>query len=334
MNKKNISVILILLCLLGVSYIKDAISQTNIEKTPQVEYNQKLEEMYSIALDGSPEELKQLINTGIDVNQVHACGTLLNVSIRSMVKGKMAINFPEYSIEKVKFLISAGVDVNQNTCSNKSGRAGMTPLAWAIMLPLQIQETEKDVNKAVDEEIKRGQEHCDIPGIASKPCKDITMSEREAIRDAFHEDFKNANKELVPYYMSMIELLVDNGANINGVSGINIKGGSGTNINGGNTSPLHYAALIPQDITLKPLKYLISKGANLNVQDINGNTPLFYAVSIGNNEAVKLLIDAGADTAIRNNVGGVYSQVSGGIIEAISMDENNELHTEIQNIIK
>lgn len=49
------------------------------------------------------------------------------------------------------------------------------------------------------------------------------------------------------------------------------------------------------------IKYLISKGVNINVQErYNGYTPLMYAVAHNNIELVKLLLDNGADPHIRN----------------------------------
>lgn len=43
------------------------------------------------------------------------------------------------------------------------------------------------------------------------------------------------------------------------------------------------------------VKYLLEKGANVNLSDANGRTPLWYASGVDNFENVKLLINAGAD---------------------------------------
>ena len=61
------------------------------------------------------------------------------------------------------------------------------------------------------------------------------------------------------------------------------------------------------------MKFLIERGANVNAQDINGNTPLFIAYSCNNISAVNLLINAGADVTIRNRDGLLYNQVIGNI---------------------
>ena len=47
--------------------------------------------------------------------------------------------------------------------------------------------------------------------------------------------------------------------------------------------------------------HLIQAGANVNTEDVNGNTPLHYAVEIKSIEIVKAIIKAGADLEAENN---------------------------------
>lgn len=56
-------------------------------------------------------------------------------------------------------------------------------------------------------------------------------------------------------------------------------------------SPLHYATR-----SKAVLEAMLSKGANVNVTDDQGSTPLHWAVSQQNVESVKLLVNAGANT--------------------------------------
>ena len=74
---------------------------------------------------------------------------------------------------------------------------------------------------------------------------------------------------------------------------------------------LHRAALTPKGETLELMKYLILKGADVNAKDSNGNTPLFIAYAVNNNDAVNLLIASGADVSIKNNFGVTYKQIVG-----------------------
>ena len=99
-----------------------------------------------------------------------------------------------------------------------------------------------------------------------------------------------ANKDNNKIKKQVIELLLDNGANVN------------------NTTPL-----IGQYITRTPAlihavknnlfdiyKILIDRGANVNIQDSDGNTPLMHASDI---EIVKDLINHGAIVNEKNNDG-------------------------------
>ncbi|VDM95221.1 unnamed protein product [Thelazia callipaeda] len=88
-------------------------------------------------------------------------------------------------------------------------------------------------------------------------------------------------------------LLIDAGADINC---------AGNHINGekyiGRTA-LHYAAMQSNQ---ELARYLVERGANLNIQDQMGQTPLFLAASQGHVEIVHLLVMAGARRCIPDNM--------------------------------
>lgn len=67
-------------------------------------------------------------------------------------------------------------------------------------------------------------------------------------------------------------------------------------------SLLHYCA---QEFELQMAQILILAGADVNIKDHYGNTPLFKAVfnSQGKGEMITLLINAGADVNMKNNSG-------------------------------
>lgn len=108
---------------------------------------QRDEEIHAIALNGTPEELKQVLKSGYDVNKIYLCNTLLNSAIKSAGRGQNVAEHPEYAIEKIKILIDAGADVNNDPCPGKASDA----LAWALTLPFQVQILEMDANHAKTE---------------------------------------------------------------------------------------------------------------------------------------------------------------------------------------
>ena len=66
-------------------------------------------------------------------------------------------------------------------------------------------------------------------------------------------------------------------------------------------TPLHAANEKNQKLSLEFTTLLLENGANVNAQDSMGNTPLHYAYGSNFVNCVKLLIDYGANTSIKNN---------------------------------
>ena len=64
---------------------------------------------------------------------------------------------------------------------------------------------------------------------------------------------------------------------------------------------LHQAVL--QRCHLHDIKALITRGADCDKQDFDGNTALHFAVNSGSGDVVKLLVERGIDTVLSNNKG-------------------------------
>lgn len=62
-----------------------------------------------------------------------------------------------------------------------------------------------------------------------------------------------------------------------------------------------FIAITKEDI--KRVKYLLRLGTDINIQDMEGRTPLFYAAHHDFMNIVDVLIKSGADWNIKNNKG-------------------------------
>jgi ankyrin repeat protein len=73
-----------------------------------------------------------------------------------------------------------------------------------------------------------------------------------------------------------------------------IERGADVNVqNSQGVTPLMFAVAVNADV--KFLKFLISHNADTRHKDMSGNTPLTGAVAMGRDKAVEVLLDAGAD---------------------------------------
>lgn len=85
-------------------------------------------------------------------------------------------------------------------------------------------------------------------------------------------------------YLPLVKKLVENDADVN-------KPG---------WTPLHYAASTGQ---VQVIEFLLEQSAYIDAESPNGTTPLMMAAMYGSPEAVKVLIQAGADLTLKNQLG-------------------------------
>jgi hypothetical protein len=86
---------------------------------------------------------------------------------------------------------------------------------------------------------------------------------------------------------------------------------------------------VPESLTIKMLEIVLPLGIDVNAQDRDGHTALFVAAFSGKKEATKLLMEHGADPAIKDNQGQtVVSLVTRVHANALSY-RDREIYTEI-----
>ena len=70
--------------------------------------------------------------------------------------------------------------------------------------------------------------------------------------------------------------------------------------NNSSKTPLHIASCKIKNVDI--LKLLINNSANINYRDHDDNSPLCFATFLGNNTAVELLLNLGADDEIKSEL--------------------------------
>ena len=68
-------------------------------------------------------------------------------------------------------------------------------------------------------------------------------------------------------------------------------------------APLHYAATATEGPVVEQLQWLLEQHAYIDAESPNGTTPLMMAAQYGQEEAVRTLLQEGADASIRNQIG-------------------------------
>ena len=74
-------------------------------------------------------------------------------------------------------------------------------------------------------------------------------------------------------------------------------------------TPLHYAATTGH---IDVMQLLLDEHAYIDAESPNGTTPLMMAAHYGSREGVKFLLDAGADPAVKNQLGLTAAQFAKG----------------------
>lgn len=245
--------------------------------------------------NGTSDDLRKFLKSGFNVNSVYNCHTPLQMSIRSLAFALGAPTSkvsPDEAFEKIKIIIEAGADVNDETCSTLP----VLPLMAAMYIPFEIDILEKTFYTSIVGMVRSGSVPQSCLPLFGKSCSDVTQDDLDLLKYKIGKSYKEIYAQAMPYVMKTLSLLVENGANVNAQTS------DGKTIIA--TSLLGFKIK-----NLEPLKYLISMGADVNIRDKDGNTPLFFASGNGDKEAVKILLEAGADERLWNNSGLRYNEV-------------------------
>lgn len=162
-----------------------------------------------------------------------------------------------------------------------------------MLIPFKIDGFEKNFYNVLVDAIKSGIDNNYCIANFAKSCDAVTQEDLDLLKYKINQAYKIASQSADDYVLKTVALLVENGADVNA------KNSDG--------KPVIFSALVGTNSTnFDILKFLISKGADVNIRDAQGNTPLFYA--FGNQEAVDILLAAGADKSLYNYSGMRYDE--------------------------
>ena len=112
---------------------------------------------------------------------------------------------------------------------------------------------------------------------------------------------KNTTDNLTPLQYALKMQGVIQGYRFENIAEMLIKHGANCNVKDHKgLTPLHYAV---NKLSIDLVQLLLNHGANGNVKDHNGLTPLHYAVKVSRTDLVKLLLSHGANGNVKDHNG-------------------------------
>ncbi len=215
---------------------------------------------------GDIKAVKYLVKHGADINICGEGGNALAFAVKD-IRRRGGLIFNTDFGETIKYLVDAGIDLNQQD------RSGDTALHWACI----FSETEL-VKYLIDKGADVNKQNC--YGENALACVG-GRTDPQIVKDLL-EAGSDVNMQKYPVLMGMIPLSMCRRPEEDMLTWWERK------------EHIHI---------LENMKMLIEAGANINIQDSEGKTPLIKAVEEKHVDFVEFLCAAGADLEIKDNSG-------------------------------
>ena len=291
MKKRFVWLFILALTLLSNIFISSIAQAATLSEE---EYNY----LSDVLKTGQTDELKSMIASGFDVNASYQCHKPLNMAIRTMAfayGSVMPQTTPQKTMEMIEILLSAGADVNSYKIPNC--KLEKSPIEETIALPTSLRGLHYIFTKTIKDVFNEKIAKCSKENNQDAECKEISKENMNIMLTEVDKLYDAKQKELEPIALQILTKLLAAGANIN------LTDSSGRNA-------LHWAATYQRETdSLNIIKFLIQNGVDINAQDINGYTPIFFTYK--NPELRQYLIQIGAHTAIKDNNGNLYNEMTG-----------------------
>jgi len=225
------------------------------------------------------------LNTGKFYKSIHLCFILL---------------FSFYLLQPLKFsaLASSPVVKINPTAINIQDKCGNTPLHYAVRNNhLEPARKLLQLGANVNAKNSKGETPLHLASYQGNlPMVKLLVSSKALIDAKTNHNITPlcqaisfTKMEQVQAKLEIANYLIAHGANVNAKIGTH------------NGTPL-FIAIQNADGLTEYVVLLIKAGANVNIKDNNGNTPIYWAAS-GANKTLEVLIKAGANVNVENNKG-------------------------------
>lgn len=292
MKKQSIRLFILVVALFSNCFIVNISKASTLSEE---EYNH----LSKVLRTGQTEELKKMITAGFDVNDYYQCHRPLNLAIKAMAFAYGSVVTPNITPQKamdmIELLLTAGADVNAYTLPNC--KIERSPIEQAIALPTTLRGLHYIFTKSIKDVFNEEIAKCNKENAKDEECKEISKEKMDIILTEVDKFYEAKHKELETVTLQILTKLLAAGADIN------LTDSSGRNA-------LHWAIIYHRESdSLNIIKFLIKNGVNINAQDINGYTPIFFTYD--HPEVRRYLIQVGANTSLKDNNGNIYSEMTG-----------------------